>query len=177
MQGHKGKLAQGAYDQWAEGREGAVDHDRYSLACSLLQTEIASHFGNLRLAVYFPCSCAQILMATKRNFEGAGEDSTKKSKMDETGLMENRFLIDGPEVGIIIGKGGANVKQIREASGAFVSILKSVGPQATERILVVKGPSDKCATAIHGIAGLLVDSASARALKAGVEGTTSLRHT
>jgi predicted RNA-binding protein YlqC (UPF0109 family) len=76
--------------------------------------------------------------------------------------QEIRCLIENSQVGGIIGKGGANVKRVREDSGAFVSILKAEFRNVQERIMVIKGTAAEIAHATHLIAGLLVDAAFAR---------------
>ena len=75
-------------------------------------------------------------------------------------LAEFRFLIDNASVGGLIGKGGANVKRVREDSGAFVSILKSESRTVQERIMLIKGTTEQIAKAALLIAELSAPAAA-----------------
>lgn len=55
-----------------------------------------------------------------------------------------RSLVSTKDAGVIIGKGGKNVKDIREESGAKVTISEMI-PGASERVLTVSGPLDAVA--------------------------------
>jgi heterogeneous nuclear rnp K-like protein 2 len=55
-----------------------------------------------------------------------------------------RAVVNTKDAGVIIGKGGKNVNEIRELSGAKVTISEIV-PGAVERILTVTGPLDTVA--------------------------------
>lgn len=96
-----------------------------------------------------------------RSLEGEVDaDGIKKAKPDELG--EIRVLIDNFEASIIIGKGGANVKQVRADSGAFVSILKNDDTISKERVMTVKGTDPNIATAMKLIHVLLLEGANSR---------------
>ena len=58
-----------------------------------------------------------------------------------------RCLLSTDVAGIVIGKGGANVKATREASGCFVSLSNNT-MQATERILTIKGARARIPSAV-----------------------------
>lgn len=75
-------------------------------------------------------------------------------------MQEIRVLIDNQQVGGIIGKGGANVKRVREESGAFVSILKAEFRTVHERVMVLKGYASQIAKAAQLIADLLISASS-----------------
>lgn len=79
-------------------------------------------------------------------------------------MMEIRCLIDNYEASVIIGKGGANVKNIRAESSAFVSILKKESEISKERVLTVKGSEESIALAMKLIATLLLDAGNQRKL-------------
>jgi len=122
-------------------------------------------------------------MATKRSLEGeevpTQEGTGKKTKIEgessDAPLIETRILIENHEAGTIIGKGGANVVQIRQDSQAFVSILKNENTVSKERVLVLKGTLAYNSEAIKLISNLLVASQVARKQKLadeqGVENT------
>jgi transcription antitermination factor NusA-like protein len=58
--------------------------------------------------------------------------------------MSIRALVSTKEAGIIIGKSGKNVNEIREQSGSRVNISEIV-PGATERVLTITGRLDTIA--------------------------------
>ncbi|KAF8940667.1 hypothetical protein BGZ47_007668 [Haplosporangium gracile] len=62
-----------------------------------------------------------------------------------------RALVSTKEAGVIIGKSGKNVKEIRELSGARVNISEMISG-AVERVLTVVGPLDAVAKAFSLIA-------------------------
>jgi len=67
-----------------------------------------------------------------------------------------RALVTTKEAGVIIGKGGKNVSEIRERSGAKVTISEMV-QGAYERILTVTGPLDTVAKAFALVARKVLD--------------------
>lgn len=69
---------------------------------------------------------------------------------------ELRFLISSSQVGSIIGKGGANVRSVREASGCYVSILKTEYKDVVERVMEVKGTMEQIPVAVEKLAELLL---------------------
>jgi ribosomal protein S3 len=106
-------------------------------------------------------------MATKRNLDETVDDNGQKklkagTDEGEDAVIECRVLIDNHEAGIIIGKAGSNVTNIRKESGAFLSILKNE-TQTKERVLNVKGTTDAITKAFGLIMQLLMDAATARA--------------
>lgn len=64
---------------------------------------------------------------------------TKQQETPAENTQELRILIDNSQVGAIIGKQGANVKAVREATSVYVSILKTDYRSVQERVLVLKG--------------------------------------
>lgn len=75
------------------------------------------------------------------------EEGDTKTQLSDVGSEELRVLIDNSQVGAIIGKQGANVKQVREATSVYVSILKTDYRSVQERVLVLKGDLSNIATA------------------------------
>ena len=64
-----------------------------------------------------------------------GSDDAKTNAGED--LFEQRFLIDNYEAGVIIGKGGSNVKDLRTQSACFLSVLR-IEADSKERILTIK---------------------------------------
>ncbi|KAI8809298.1 hypothetical protein BJ742DRAFT_805781 [Cladochytrium replicatum] len=62
-----------------------------------------------------------------------------------------RLLVSHQLMGSIIGKGGAKIKDIQEASGAKIVISKEMLPQSTERVIDVFGIIDSIQIAVHQI--------------------------
>jgi len=67
-----------------------------------------------------------------------------------------RALVTGKEAGIIIGKGGRNVVEIRDQSGAKITVSEQV-PGAQERIVTISGPLDAVAKAFSLVARKCVE--------------------
>lgn len=85
------------------------------------------------------------------------ENSDRNSKkMKDDDITELRCLITNGEAGVIIGKKGANVKEIREKSRAFVSILSNTDQKIEERVMSLKGSPTGCCDAFKLIAELLL---------------------
>ncbi|KAF9271783.1 hypothetical protein BGZ88_005598 [Linnemannia elongata] len=81
-------------------------------------------------------------------------DDIKMSEIDDDDappVTTIRALVSTKEAGVIIGKSGKNVKDIRELSGARVNISEMI-PGAVERVLTVVGPLDAVAKAFSLIA-------------------------
>jgi len=78
-------------------------------------------------------------------------------------IMEFRFLIDNSCVGGLIGKGGANVKRVRDESGAHVSVIKSESRSVSERIMLLKGTVRSIAKAAQMCGELLIEARAAGA--------------
>lgn len=88
------------------------------------------------------------------------EDNSHGDADQKDSVQEIRVLIDNTQVGGIIGKGGANVKRVRDGSGAFVSILKAEFRTVHERVMVLKGTSSQIAKATQLIADLLITASN-----------------
>src|SRR5690554_1816990 len=94
---------------------------------------------SLTIFFFFLC-CAYIFIIVKmKNEDGVDGDVPP--------TMAIRSLVSTKDAGIIIGKSGKNVSEIREQSGAKVTISEMI-PGATERVLTVSGPLDTVAKVI-----------------------------
>ncbi|KAF9900634.1 hypothetical protein EC991_007060 [Linnemannia zychae] len=80
-------------------------------------------------------------------------EDVKMSEIDDDAppVSTIRAIVSTKEAGVIIGKSGKNVKEIRDLSGARVNISEMI-PGAAERILTVIGPLDAVAKAFSLIA-------------------------
>ena len=89
----------------------------------------------------------------------AGEHKPHDAESDEPPALKSmsmRSLISAKEAGIIIGKSGKNVADIREKSGARVTVSEMI-PGALERILLIIGPLDTVAKAFSLVAHKIVE--------------------
>lgn len=91
------------------------------------------------------------------NNEPLAEPSNPQSKTYPLRLLMPSILI-----GSIIGKGGARIKEIQEASGARLNASDSVLPLSTERSLVVMGVADAVHIATYYVASTLLEQLNER---------------
>ncbi|CAO1616099.1 unnamed protein product [Sympodiomycopsis kandeliae] len=68
-----------------------------------------------------------------------------------------RFIIPNSRMGSIIGKGGAKIKEIQEASGARLNAGEHMLPGSTERVLSVLGVADAVHIAVYYVGTILLE--------------------
>lgn len=66
-----------------------------------------------------------------------------------------KFAIPNMKMGFIIGRAGAKIKEIQEASGAKISTSDYVLPNSTERVLSIDGVADAVHIAIYHVGMIL----------------------
>jgi predicted RNA-binding protein YlqC (UPF0109 family) len=102
----------------------------------------------------------------KRNLDDASEDlpTEKKSRFEDNAtamerLVEIRMVVDSKEVGSIIGRGGMNVKRVREECNVYISVLKTNFENVVDRVMTIKadGP-EAMAKAVLVVAQILSDA-------------------
>lgn len=91
------------------------------------------------------------------NNEPLGEPSTASSK-----TYPLRLLIPHVLIGSIIGKGGARIREIQEASGARLNASDSCLPMSSERSLVVMGVADAVHIATYYVGSTLLEQLNER---------------
>jgi heterogeneous nuclear rnp K-like protein 2 len=91
------------------------------------------------------------------NNEPLGEASTAQSK-----TYPLRLLIPHILIGSIIGKGGARIREIQEASGARLNASDTCLPMSSERSLVVMGVADAVHIATYYVASTLLEQLNER---------------
>ncbi|AEO65987.1 uncharacterized protein THITE_2113686 [Thermothielavioides terrestris NRRL 8126] len=91
------------------------------------------------------------------NNEPLNEPSNQHSK-----TYPLRLLIPHILIGSIIGKGGARIKEIQEASGARLNASDSCLPLSTERSLVVMGVADAVHIATYYVGSTLLEQLNER---------------
>lgn len=91
------------------------------------------------------------------NNEPLTESSTASSK-----TYPLRLLIPHVLIGSIIGKGGARIREIQEASGARLNASDSCLPMSSERSLVVMGVADAVHIATYYVGSTLLEQLNER---------------
>ncbi|KAG0207227.1 hypothetical protein BGX28_001497 [Mortierella sp. GBA30] len=87
----------------------------------------------------------------RRNSDDASRTKSEVVEGDIPPTTALRSIVSTKDAGVIIGKSGKNVSEIREQSGAKVTISEMI-PGAYERILTVSGPLDTVAKAYSLVA-------------------------
>lgn len=97
---------------------------------------------------------------TNASSSGGAAQSQQPSAGSSAPALALRSLVTTKDAGIIIGKSGKNVSEIRDKSGARITISEMV-PGAQERILTVSGAVDAVAKAYALVARKILDETSA----------------
>jgi heterogeneous nuclear ribonucleoprotein K len=74
------------------------------------------------------------------------------------GQLEVRLLVHQSIVGGIIGKGGSQIKDIREKSGASIKVYQTAAPQSTDRCVALQGHMDKVLRAVQEVFGIIFNA-------------------
>ncbi|KAK0561064.1 RNA binding protein, heterogenous nuclear RNP-K like protein [Tilletia horrida] len=86
-----------------------------------------------------------------------GDDSATPAPVDPNAQLTVRALVSTKEAGVIIGKGGANVAELREKTGVKAGVSKVV-PGVHDRVLSVSGTMDGISQAYSLIAQTILDN-------------------
>jgi heterogeneous nuclear rnp K-like protein 2 len=86
-------------------------------------------------------------------------DTAKKPENTDSNFLSLRSLVTIRDAGVIIGKGGKNVTEVREITGVKAAVSKVV-TGVNERILTVTGNLDSVAKAYSSFANYLLENAS-----------------
>ncbi|KAJ3117080.1 hypothetical protein HDU96_007998 [Phlyctochytrium bullatum] len=87
---------------------------------------------------------------------GDGQTAGPDGEQSGNRIMAMRAIISVKEAGVVIGKSGRNVADIREKSGAKVTVSEQT-PNAVERIITITGPLDTVAKAFSLVAFKIVE--------------------
>jgi len=99
------------------------------------------------------------LPVNEQNEVPAAADTAKKSDNNDPNFISLRSLVTIKDAGIIIGKGGKNVSEVREITGVKAGVSPVV-EKVNERILTVSGNLDSVAKAYSSFAKYLLENAS-----------------
>lgn len=103
------------------------------------------------------CPKAFGLILRTVNNEPLSETSTSSSK-----AYPLRLLLPHVLIGSIIGKGGARIKEIQEASGARLNASDSCMPLSNERSLIITGVADAVHIATYYVGSTLLEQLNER---------------
>ena len=120
-------------------------HQQSAAAAAAMQTALQQPNGaDLQAAA----NAANASAATNgTNGSPLSSSSSSSSSSPSSSVLELRCLLDNASVGGIIGRGGACVREVREQSGAVLSIVKADTRHAAERIMILKGHAQQIAVA------------------------------
>jgi len=85
-----------------------------------------------------------LTVSEQNEVPAATTDATKKPEGTDANFLSLRSLVTIRDAGIIIGKGGKNVTEVREITGVKAAVSKVV-TGVNERILTVTGNLDSVA--------------------------------
>ena len=80
-----------------------------------------------------------------------------ESKGDDNSTVAVRMLCDNKDVGAVIGKAGATVRNLRSESNTYIEISKAA-PNSKYRVIKVDGPVPRVAAALMLIANKIVET-------------------
>lgn len=99
-----------------------------------------------------------LTVSEQNEVPAATTDATKKPENTDANYLSLRSLVTIRDAGIIIGKGGKNVTEVREITGVKAAVSKVV-TGVNERILTVSGNLDSVAKAYSSFANYLLENA------------------
>ena len=85
----------------------------------------------------------------RRTSSPGGTKISSASDLDVDGLQTQTLSIPADMVGCIIGKGGANITEIRRSSGSRISIAKAPQGDTNERIFTITGTPETNQRALY----------------------------
>jgi len=100
-----------------------------------------------------------LTVSEQNEVPAATTDTTKKPENTDANFLSLRSLVTIRDAGIIIGKGGKNVTEVREITGVKAAVSKVV-TGVNERILTVTGNLDSVSKAYSSFANYLLENAS-----------------
>lgn len=103
------------------------------------KVSISDSSGVERIASVFGSS-SQIVKALSMICDKFEEDTRRQDGAPDSSLsLTFRLIVPNVCCGSLIGKSGANIKELREASGATVQVANDMLPNSTERSVMVSG--------------------------------------
>jgi heterogeneous nuclear rnp K-like protein 2 len=113
------------------------------------------YYGNTQPPLFHPFSQSTTANTLIHGAQDASLSPTHSNSME--GSVTLRVLLNSKGAGVVIGKGGKTVEEMREFSGAKAGVSKQV-EGVNDRILTISGTIDQSAKAVHFLASTLVDT-------------------
>lgn len=88
-------------------------------------------------------------------------EEVSKIRGERTGRVgdsDARLLVHQSQIGCIIGRGGAKVKELRESTGTRITVYSVCCPRSTDRIVQILGKPSDCGECIKQIIALVKES-------------------
>ncbi|KAJ3087656.1 RNA binding protein, heterogenous nuclear RNP-K like protein [Quaeritorhiza haematococci] len=105
------------------------------------------------------------------NTDAAGQDAASGNNVNGASVITLRSLVTTKEAGVVIGKGGKNVAEVREATGVKAGVSKVI-QGVHERILTITGPLNDVSKAYSIIARHLLENPTSAHGQQHTESTT-----
>jgi heterogeneous nuclear rnp K-like protein 2 len=99
------------------------------------------------------------LIATTLLATSGPDNNDHQAPVPSSDYTSIKLLVPHSQMGSIIGKAGAKIKQIQDASGARMVASKEMLPQSTERTVEISGSPVSIGTAVRDIAACLLGDA------------------
>lgn len=97
------------------------------------------------------------LNAPNKNLTATNKSLSSGSNSSQPSVTM-RLIIPASQCGSLIGRGGAKIKEIREATGATIQVAPEVLPNSTERVVTVSGNVDSLKSCAYQICLIMVES-------------------
>eukprot|EP00123_Amoebidium_parasiticum_P007518 comp18172_c0_seq1/m.18982 comp18172_c0_seq1/g.18982 ORF comp18172_c0_seq1/g.18982 comp18172_c0_seq1/m.18982 type:complete len:366 (-) comp18172_c0_seq1:264-1361(-) len=138
------------------GKGGAsIKAIREGTGCRVIIGEAVANTNERILTVLGPPAAVPIAysqIAHRLQEEGA---NAALSQGQAPGKLSLNLLVATSQIGPIIGKGGSKIKEIREATGAHLSVATEQLPGSTERTVTVSGDAEAVGKAISCIGEII----------------------
>jgi len=91
----------------------------------------------------------------ENGLDAQGLKSRGGERSGRVGDSDARLLVHQSQIGCIIGRGGAKVKELRESTGTRITVYSVCCPRSTDRIVQILGKPSDCAECIKQIIALV----------------------
>lgn len=99
-----------------------------------------------------------VLPSLEENGLDAQMSKSRGERSGRVGDSDARLLVHQSQIGCIIGRGGAKVKELRESTGTRITVYSVCCPRSTDRIVQILGKPGDCAECIKQIIALVKES-------------------
>lgn len=85
------------------------------------------------------------------------DSQSRKSRVTAPPLTF-RLIVPASQCGSLIGKGGSNIKRIRDESGANIQVASEMLPNSTERAVTISGYDDSVTQCVYQVCKVLLET-------------------